>query len=220
MVTLVQPEGFLAVPQGGAGPGVLVLHAWWGLNDTIRAFCTRLADAGFVAFAPDLYHGKIAVTIPEAEALAGALDADFAQAKAEIAAAVLFLAERAGQAAPGLAVIGFSLGAFYALDLAAADPQRIRSVVLFYGSGGDDLSNSRAAFLGHFAENDPFEPPENVDHLEKNLLDAGRPVTFYRYPGTGHWFFEPDVTAAYQPEAAALAWERTLAFLRQSMPGR
>ena len=64
-----QPEGFLAVPHVGKGPGVLVLHAWWGLNDTIKAFCTRLADSGFVAFAPDLYHGKIADTIADAEKL-------------------------------------------------------------------------------------------------------------------------------------------------------
>jgi carboxymethylenebutenolidase len=58
-----QPLGFLAVPQAGQGPGVLVLHAWWGLNDTMKAFCSRLAESGFVALAPDLYHGKVADTI-------------------------------------------------------------------------------------------------------------------------------------------------------------
>ena len=68
-----QPQGFLATPPGGKGSGVLVLHAWWGLNETIKAFCNRLADAGFVAFAPDLYHGKIADDIPDAEALMRAL---------------------------------------------------------------------------------------------------------------------------------------------------
>src|SRR5512141_1491464 len=113
-----QPDGYLAVPPTGKGPGVLVLHAWWGLNDTIKAFCTRLAQAGFVAFAPDLYHGKVADTIPAAEALGKALDANYLQAKAEIAAAALFLSKRVGKAQRGLAVIGFSLGAYYALDLA------------------------------------------------------------------------------------------------------
>ncbi len=78
-----QPEGFLAIPRVGKGPGVLVLHAWWGLNDTIKAFCTRLADSGFVAFAPDLYHGKIADTIADAEKLSTALDADQAKVRAE-----------------------------------------------------------------------------------------------------------------------------------------
>ena len=128
----------------------------------------------------------------------------------------MFLSERAGQAERGLAVIGFSLGAYYALDLAAADPEHIRSVVLFYGTGGGDFSSSKAAYLGHFAENDEFEPQANVDELEESLKRAGRPVTFYRYPGTGHWFFEPDRPQAYNPAAASLAWDRTLAFLKDS----
>jgi carboxymethylenebutenolidase len=217
-MTHAQPEGFLAVPPTGKGPGVLVLHAWWGLNDTFKAVCTRLAEAGFVAFAPDLYHGKIANTITEAESLGKALDESHLQAKAEITDATMFLHERADQAKRGLAVIGFSLGAYYALDLSAADPEHIRSVVIFYGTGPADFSKSRATYLGHFAENDEFEPQSNVDDLEESLRRAGRPVTFYRYSGTSHWFFEPDRSDAYNRDAAALAWERTLIFLRQSLP--
>lgn len=212
-----QPEGFLAVPPTGRGPAVLVLHAWWGLNDTMKAICTRLGEAGFVAFAPDLYHGQVADTIPAAEALGSALDANHLQAKAEIAEAALFLDERAGQPGRGLGVLSFSLGVYYALHLAAAEPERIRSVVIFYGNGGGDFSGARATYLGHFAENDPFVSPSEVDDLEASLKRAGRPVTFYRYPGTGHWFFEPDRVDAYDPEAANLAWERTLAFLRNSL---
>ncbi len=210
----LQPDGFLAVPPTGKGPGILVLHAWWGLNNTVKGFCTRLAQAGFVAFAPDLYHGKLADTIPDAEALVKALDANDLQAKAEIVDAARFLHERAAQTGRGLAVMGFSLGAPYALDLAAADPEHLRSVVVFYGTGDVDNSKSKAAYLGHFAENDPFEPPANVDQLEESLRRAGRPVTFYRYPGTGHWFMEPDRADAYNETAARLAWERTLAFLK------
>ena len=207
-------RGYLARPERGEGPGVLVLHAWWGLNDTMRAVCTRLAEAGFIAFAPDLYHGKVAATIADAEILVKALDSN--QATADVADATRFLNERAGQADRGLAVIGFSLGASYALDLAAADPEHIRAVVLFYGTGGGDFSTSRAAYLGHFAEDDPYEPQPNVDELEEALRSAGRPVTFYRYPGAGHWFFEPDRIDAYNQAAASLAWDRTLASLRSS----
>ncbi|MEJ2734880.1 MAG: dienelactone hydrolase family protein [Anaerolineae bacterium] len=217
-MTHSQPQGFLAVPPTGKGPEVLVLHAWWGLNDTIKAFCTVLAESGFVAFAPDLYHGKVADNIADAEILGAALDANHVQAKAEIAEATRFLSERAGQTGGGLAVIGFSLGAYYALDLAAADPEHIRSVVLFYGTGPADHTKSRAAYLGHFAENDEFEPQSNVDELEESLRRADRPVTFYRYSGTGHWFFEPDRTQAFNQAAATLAWERTLAFLREYLP--
>jgi carboxymethylenebutenolidase len=212
-----QPDGYLAVPSSGTGHGVLVLHAWWGLNDTIKAFCTRLAASGFVAFAPDLYHGKVADTIADAEALGKALDANFRQARTEIANAALFLNERVGPAYSGLAVIGFSLGVYYALDLAAADPDHIRSVVIFYGTGDGDYSSSKAAYLGHFAEHDQFESQDNVDALEESLKRAGHLVTFYRYPGTGHWFFEPDRTQAYNQAAASLAWDRTLAFLKSSV---
>ena len=215
-MTRTQPDGYLALPPTGNGPGVLVLHAWWGLNNALKAFCRRLAEAGFVVFAPDLYHGKIADNIADAETLGQALDANHLQAKAEIAEAVIFLQERAGQDSSGLAVIGFSLGACYALDLAAANPEYIQSVVIFYGTGGDDFSSSRAAYLGHFAENDEFEPPATVDELEESLRRAGRPVTFYHYSGAGHWFFEPDRPQAYDQTAASLAWDRTLAFLKPS----
>jgi carboxymethylenebutenolidase len=214
-----KPQGFLVVPPTGKGPGVLVLHAWWGLNDTLKAFCTRLAQSGFVAFAPDLYHGKVADNIADAEALGKALDANFLQAKAEIAAAAMFLTERTGGAGRGLAVIGFSLGVYYALDLAAADPEHIRSVVIFYGTGGGDYSSSRAAYLGHFTEKDEFESQSNVDDLEASLKRAGRPVTFYRYMDTGHWFFEPDRLQAYNQAAASLAWDRTLEFLKRPATG-
>jgi carboxymethylenebutenolidase len=211
-------QGFLAVPPAGTGPGVLVLHAWWGLNGTMKGFCTRLAESGFVAFAPDLYHGRVADNIPDAQSLAKALDSNHLQAKAEIAEATLFLAERSERADRGISVIGFSLGAGYALDLAAADPDHIRSVVIFYGTGDGDFSKSRAAYLGHFAEKDEFEPQSDIDSLEESLRRAGRPVTIYRYSGTGHWFFEPDRPRAYNPAAAALAWDRTLAFLKRSSP--
>lgn len=216
-MSLTQPQGFFVTPPTNKGPGLLLLHAWWGLNDTIKTFCIQLAEAGFVVFAPDLYHGKIADTIADAETLVKNLVANQLQTKAEINEAALFLREQVGQTSSGLAVIGFSLGAYYALDLAASAPEHIQVVVIFYGTGVEDHHNSKATYLGHFAENDPYEPQPNVDYLEDTLKSAGRPVTFYRYNGTGHWFAEPDRTDAYHPEAAALAWERTLAFLNHAL---
>jgi carboxymethylenebutenolidase len=212
-----QPQGYLATPTTPQGAGVLVLHAWWGLNQTIKSFCTRLAEAGYVTFAPDLYHGKLADTIPAAEALGEALDANHLHAKAEIAEAAMYLNQRVGGAKGQLAVIGFSMGAYYAVHLAVSDPERIRGVVLFYGTGDADVSQSRASYLGHFAENDPYEPAANADNLEKTLQRAGRTVTFYHYPGTKHWFFEPDRLESYNPSAASLAWERTLNFLKEEL---
>lgn len=213
------PEGFLAVPPAGRGAGVLVLHAWWGLNDTIKAFCARLAEAGFVAYAPDLYDGKVTSSIPEAEALSGELFRNLERPRAGIAAAIAFLSKRVGPTEPDLAVIGFSLGAFFALDAAVAVPEHIGAVVVFYGTRPGEASEygrSHAAFLGHFAEMDEFEPASEVDRLEETLRLAGRPVTFHRYPGAGHWFCEPDRADAYDEGAATLAWARTLAFLKSS----
>ena len=205
------PEGHLAVPAAGSGRPVLVLHAWWGLNDTIRSLCDRLADAGFVAFAPDLDHGEVASDIAGAERLNSALWRQRERARAEVAAAARFLRERSGS--DDLAAIGFSMGAYYALDLSGTEPGHVKRVVVFYGSGPGDFAASRAEYLGHFAENDPYEPAEDLAALEEALRAAGRPATFHRYPGTGHWFFESDRTDAYDAGAADLAWERTLEFL-------
>jgi carboxymethylenebutenolidase len=215
-----QPDGFFAVSATSTGKAVLVLHAWWGLNETIKAFCTRLAGSGFVAFAPDLYHGKVTDQIAEAETLAAALNADGGeQASADLATALQFLKEHATEDGSGIAVIGFSLGAYFALDLSVTAPDTIRSVVIFYGTGPVDYSNAKADYLGHFAESDPFEPQSSVDSLEAALKSAGRSVTFYQYSDTGHWFFEPDREQAYHPAAARLAWERTLAFLNRAPAG-
>jgi carboxymethylenebutenolidase len=213
----IQLDGFLARPEMGNGRAILVLHAWWGLNETIRNFCRHLAKAGYITFAPDLYHGKVAISIAEAEKLASALDANYLQTKAEIVEAMLFLEKNAGISPSNIAVIGFSLGAYYALELATDQPDHIRSVVIFYGTGEGDFSQAKATFLGHFAAEDEYEPQANVAFLEQSLKKAGCSVTFYQYSGTGHWFFEPDRADAYNRQAADLAWERTLAFLQDSL---
>jgi carboxymethylenebutenolidase len=114
-------------------------------------------------------------------------------------------------------VLGFSLGAYYALQLSGQDPERMRAVVLFYGTGEGDFDRVRAACMGHFAGNDPFEPAENVDWLENALRSSGRPVIFYRYEGVGHWFFEQDRPDAFDEPAARLAWDRTVDFLKRTL---
>jgi carboxymethylenebutenolidase len=207
-----QPDGYLATPAAGSGPPVLVLHAWWGLNQTIKGLCDRLAAEGFLALAPDLYHGEVADTIEGAEKLGSALDGNFKQAKAEIEEATRWLSERSGVAS--VAVLSFSLGVYYAVDLSTSNPDLVNSVVIFYGDASNDVSASQAAYMGHFAEKDEFVSQEQVEELESALQAAGRPVTFHTYPGTGHWFFEPDREDAYDAAAAQLAWERTLEFLK------
>ncbi|MQC26618.1 MAG: alpha/beta fold hydrolase [Chloroflexi bacterium] len=208
-----QPDGYLATPATGADPGVLALHAWWGLNETMKEICDRLAKEGFTAFAPDLYDGKVAETVEDAQIYARSMDDEATQKR--LADAIQFVKKNGEPGEDGIAVIGYSLGAYYALELANSAAEDIDSVVLFYGTGPEDHSQSRARYLGHFAGDDPFEPKESVDSQEAGLKAAGRPVTFYTYAGTGHWIFEPDRIDAYNEEAAALAWARTLDFLKE-----
>jgi carboxymethylenebutenolidase len=207
--------GYLALPPNGAGPGVLVLHAWWGLNDFFKQLCDRLAAAGFVALAPDLYDGKIAETIDEAERLLK--EADSASMQGAALGAMAYLRQLGAVRGAGLGAIGFSMGGWWAVQLSKLAPEQIAAAVIFYGSGEGDFTKARAAYLGHYAEADPWEPDEEVRAMEAALRAAGRAVTFYTYPGAGHWFFESNRPDAYHPEAAALAWERTIAFLREHL---
>jgi carboxymethylenebutenolidase len=207
----VAAHAYLAAPEAG-GPGVLVLHAWWGLIPFFQRLCDRLAAEGFVALAPDLYFGKTASTIAEAKALMEQRDSPRMQEA--VVAAVKALRKRTGKP---IGVIGFSMGAEWALSLASElAPDDVRACVLFYGVGEGDFSRSRASFIGHFDPNDEWEPEKWVRYTEDKLREAGRPVTFYRYEGAGHWFFEDD-KSYYNAEAAALAWDRTLAFLRSAL---
>ena len=205
-------RAFTAHPKKG-GPGVIVLHAWWGLNAFFQRLCDRLAEQGFVVIAPDLYEGKLANTVAEAEALLH--DSEFMETIA--LSSVERLRRQPGVESGPFGVIGVSLGAAYALQLTSAKPEDIAAAVLFYGTNDVDFKRTRAAFQGHFAENDPYESVEGVHALKAAIEAAGREADFFFYPGTGHWFFEEDRPDAYQAKAASQAWERTLTFLKSKI---
>jgi carboxymethylenebutenolidase len=190
-------------------PGVVVYHPWWGLNDDIVAFADRLAEAGFAVVAPDLFGGQVATTIEEADRLSSA--ADEAAVDTIALATIDSLADRLGPT-PKLAAIGFSFGAHWAIWSPAQRDRVVASVVYYGSTDGPVLTGSSVAVLGHFAEDDPYETEEGVAAFEAALRSAGRDVVIHRYQGTGHWFAEPS-RDAYRPEAADLAFERTVAFL-------
>jgi carboxymethylenebutenolidase len=204
--------GYLAVPAQPNAPGVILLHAWWGLNSIFKDLCDRLASEGFVAFAPDLYNGKIAKTIDEAKQLMPENEEE--QIHPIVAVAPDFLRDRPEVSKDPLSVIGFSMGAAWALVLASERPEDIGKMVLFYGNyEGLGVSKIRADILGHFADMDEFEPLEGVRATEAAMRTARLSPTFYVYPDTKHWFFEND-RPEFNPQAAELAWTRTLEFLR------
>lgn len=214
-------NGYLALPEQENAPAVLVLHAWWGLTDYFKALCDRLAGEGFTVFAPDLFgNGQTADTIAGAEQLIE--NESYDDVIAIVQSAVDFLRNHPATNSKPIGVIGFSFGAAYAL-LAATQlrPSDIAAAVVFYGNYPDldaaDYAKSSAAFLGHFAEDDPYESLDDMQNTKAEMEKAGREATFYVYEGTGHWFFESNRPDAYAADAAELAWERTLSFLRQQL---
>ena len=209
-------NGYLAIPASNEGPGVLVLHAWWGLNEFFKGLCDRLASQGFVAFAPDLYgHGSVASTIEEAKEQMSKLE--FEQAKKIAMGAVEFLHGHPAVSSPVIGAVGFSMGAAWAIQLSVIRPETVVAVVLFYGMDLADFTVAKAAYLGHFAENDGWEDMEWVRKMEGEMKAAGREVTLYTYPNAGHWFVEENRPDVYDESAAELAWERTLTFLRSQL---
>jgi carboxymethylenebutenolidase len=211
-------QGYLALPANEKpAPAVMVIPAWWGLNSFFKQLCDRLAQAGFVAFAPDLYGGKVAETIEEATALRDGLNSG--KTKKLLRGAVGALCDHPRTNGQPIGLVGFSLGAFQSLSLLRDFPDQISAIVVFYGSRGGNYPKARVAVMGHFAETDPYESPNAQKKLEQALKASGAEITLYTYPGTGHWFFESNQPKAYQAKAADLAWERTIGFLKAHLPG-
>ena len=195
-------------------PGVVLLHAWWGLNQDVLDFADRLAMEGFAVAAPDLFDGKVETTIEGAEKTSDA--ADQTVVGSVVLAAVDWLAARTGTAA----ALGFSFGAAWAIWAPTRRPD-LAATVVYYGTWtGDVIAGAKVPVLGHFAQNDPYESEAGVVEFEDALRNAGREAEIHRYPDTGHWFAEPSRKDAYDPRAAELAFGRTLAFLRARLAGR
>jgi len=173
-----------------------------------------LAREGFVVFAPDLNAGQIATTIEAAHALMQAR----ANERTEVAAlgGLDYLLAHPALRGTSVGVIGFSMGGAWALLLSGMRPETISAAVIFYGSYQFDVAAARAAYLGHYVEQDEWEPLADIRLMEASIRDAGRDVTLHVYKDVGHWFFEND-RPEYNPDAAALAWTRTLEFLRQQL---
>ncbi|WP_254532726.1 dienelactone hydrolase family protein [Natrinema gelatinilyticum] len=204
---------YVTAPGSNSYPGILLVHAWWGFNECFRDICDRLASEGFLVVAPDLYHGDVASTTDEADAVSSALDAT--RAVEDVSAAFDFLRTHQ-RLANGLGVIAASMGVYYALRMVQDRPDDIDATVVFYGTSDGDYVETSTAVLGHFGENDPFEPEPNVEAFRERVQAGDGPVTFHTYPDTEHWFFESD-RPEYDEDAAELAWSRTVEFLRAEL---
>jgi carboxymethylenebutenolidase len=213
--------GYLAPAHEGAGLGVVVIQEWWGLVDHIVDVCDRFAAEGFTALAPDLYHGKAVPNGEPDEAAKAAMALDLPRAARDLSGAVDFLQAHPAVRGHGVAVVGFCMGGGLALWLATLRPDAVRAVVPFYGIAPRDTqpdwSALTAAVEGHYAEHDHLAPPEAVAAFEAQLLDLGKEVRVFSYPGTGHAFFNDTRPEIYNEDAARQAWVRTLEFLRAKL---
>ncbi len=216
-------SGYLATPSGGSGPGLIVIQEWWGLNPQIKGVADQMAGEGFVALAPDLYHGDLAGhdEMDKAGRLMATLPPD--RAARDMAGAVDYLLGLDATTGSKVGVVGFCMGGMLTLVLSAQQGDKIGAAVPWYGAPLDpntepDWANLSAPVLGHFAENDAFFGPEAVKALESKLKGLGKDVTFEIYPGTGHAFGnETNAMGTYDAEAKATAWSRTVEFLHAKL---
>lgn len=206
--------GYLAFPATGSGPGLLVIQEWWGLVEHIKHVCDRFAAEGFVALAPDLYHGVATKSPDEAGKLFMALS--IARAAADVRGAADALLDRPEVTSDKVAAVGFCMGGQLALYAGAEFPDRIGAVVDFYGIHPKvriDPSRLKVPVLAHFAERDNSVKVSDARALAANIAAAGGSIEAHFYPAD-HAFFNDSRPTVYDRGCSEVAWNRTLAFLR------
>lgn len=206
-------SGYYAAPEAGdKAPGMVVLQEWWGLNDQIKGVADRFAEEGYRSLVPDLYRGKVALDVAEAEHLASRLD--FGDAATQDIRGALQHLKRGGTR---VGVIGFCMGGVLSI-LAAARTDDADAAISWYGlpsEGSMEPGNIKIPLQGHFALRDQHFTPAQVDALETKLKDAGVNFEFYRYEADHA--FGNETGANYDKEAAKLAWQRSLDFLAKTI---
>ncbi|MGQ0732020.1 MAG: dienelactone hydrolase family protein [Acidobacteriota bacterium] len=215
-------SGYFVTPPSGSGPGVLVIQEWWGLDSGIKEVADRLGQAGLVALAPDLYHGKIAGhdEMDKAAHLMQSLPAD--RAARDMSGAIDYLAGHSAVTSSGIGVVGFCMGGMLSFLIAARRADQVKAVVPFYGfpqgAAEPDWSGLTATIRGHMAEKDDFFPPAAARALEEKLRKMDKDVTLTVHPGTGHAFMGThNALGTYDAALAARIWPEVVAFLKDAL---
>lgn len=210
-------QGYLALPAGGEGPGVIIFQEWWGLVDHIKRVADRFAAEGFVALAPDLYHGKKTAAPNEAGKLMMALN--IAETEKDLRGAIQYLVDHSRSSGHLVGTVGFCMGGALSLYAATKNPQ-VGACVVFYGvhpAVKPDLANLHGPMLGLYAERDTIATPEQARELEAKLKALRKQAEVQIYDGVDHAFFNDDRPEVYNREAAEDAWRRTIEFFRQHL---
>ena len=209
--------GYLARPATACGSAVLVIHEWWGLNDNIRTMARRLADAGYLALAVDLYEGEVAEDRETARRLATRAREQTARGEENLRQALAYLRRELG--AEKVGVIGWCFGGGWSLATALDEPDGIDATVIYYGrlvTDPAELAPLRSPVLGIFGALDGGIPVATVREFEAALAGLGKEAAIHVYEGADHAFANPTGTR-YQPEAAEDAWAKTVAFFAQHL---
>jgi carboxymethylenebutenolidase len=209
-------EGYLSVPEK-PGPGLLVIQEWWGLVDHIRDLTDRFAAEGFVALAPDLYHGDMTKSPDQAGKMLMALN--IGEAAKDMRGAANYLLSLEEVQPKKVGAVGFCMGGQLALYAATEFPEQISAGVDFYGihpNAQIDPEKLRVPILAHFAKRDDNVPEERARALVESIESAGGSIEAHFYDAD-HAFFNDTRPEVYDPEAATLAWNRTLEFLRRNL---
>jgi len=210
--------GYLAIPEAGQkGAGVIVIQEWWGLVPHIKRVADRFAAEGFVALAPDLYHGRTTTSPDEAGKLMMALNIEGVEK--DLRGAISYLLAHESVAGDTVGTVGFCMGGALSL-YAASKNEEVGACVVFYGAHPKvkpDLENLRAPLLGLYAERDTFATPAGARELEAKLKSLGKSAEIHVYDNADHAFFNDERPEVYNPDAAADAWQRTVRFLREHL---
>ena len=216
----ISGQGYLALPEVASGPAVIVIQEWWGLVGHITDVVDRLAAAGFVAFAPDLYHGQAASEPDTAKKLMMELQLDLAGKEMTTAAKYLLSLPETSTAHVG--AVGFCMGGSLAIWSATLSDEISAAVAFYPGASWERHAPVWKNFAGkaalfHCAEGDGTSAAPGIQEALSEISAAGGSATAYDYEGTKHAFFNDDRPEVYSELAAALSWERTLEFFFQTL---
>ncbi|MCI0679284.1 MAG: dienelactone hydrolase family protein [Actinobacteria bacterium] len=194
--------------QDITGPGVLILHSFWGLTPSVKGIADGLAEHGYTVLVPDINFGELPASEQEAVDHLGAASPDRLATLVMSSAAILY--ERS---APGsIGIVGFGMGGSLGLWASVRAPELVSTVVSFYGSQQIDFAGSRSAYLIHLAETDEYLSDDEAVFMEATMGLESLPVEVIRYPGTRHGFCEPD-GETFDPVSYEAAWSKTIEFL-------
>ena len=195
--------------------GLILLHAWWGLNDDVRQRGEALRKEGYTVVTPDLFGGRVAMTIDEAKALTKGEQENEAALTKMVDDAVSDLGKKVDR----VGIVAWSFGVWYAWKMGISRADNVRGLVLFYGIGPNEPDAPTTPVLAHYAEHDEFEDIGFARTVEKEMKATGHDVRVELYPGTKHWFDEPS-RPEYDRKASELAWERSRSFLKKHLGSR